>query len=143
VVKELSYQELEVRVRGLEIALKENEEEWRSLLESAPDIILKADSDGKILFINRTVPGFCIEETIGRSVYEYIPPDYQDMTREAIKQVFKTGDSVSFETIAAGPGGVPSWYSTRLGPVKVWAKPGSRKGITVYISIPKYLQMGR
>ena len=107
-VKELSYQELEMRVRGLEMALIENEEEWRSLLENAPDIILKADSDGKILFINRTVQGFCIEETIGRSVYEYIPPDYQDMTREAIKQVFKTGDSVSFETIAAGPGGAPS-----------------------------------
>jgi len=117
-IKELSYKELEMRVRGVEMALIENEEEWRSLLENAPDIILKADSDGKILFINRTVPGFSVEETIGRSVYEYIPPDYQDMTREAIKQVFKTGDSVSFETIAAGPGGAPSWYSTRLGPVK-------------------------
>ena len=58
--------------RHAEEALREKEEEWRSLVENAPDIIMTVDRDGKILFINRTVPGFTVQKTIGKKVYEYI-----------------------------------------------------------------------
>ena len=98
-------------------ALKQSEEKWRSLVENAPDIILTLDHDGKILFINRTVPGFEIEKTVGTSVYEYIPPEYRDVTEQSIKNVFQTGEVVRFETRATGPDGADSWYSTRLGPI--------------------------
>lgn len=93
-------------------------EGWRSLVENVPDIILTVDRSGKILFINRTVSGFTVEDTIGRSVYDYIPPEHHGLTRMSIAKVFQTGDIVSFETAAAGPGGIMSWYSTRLGPIK-------------------------
>jgi len=118
--KEPTYEKSEQRMARLEKEANEREQvedEWRSLLRNAPDIILKLDRDGKILFINHTVKGYTIEETIGRTVYEYIPPEYHDKVRESIEHIFKTGDIVSFEFIGDGPGGVLSWYSSRLGPV--------------------------
>jgi PAS domain S-box-containing protein len=124
-----TYEELEQRVNKLEgealerrlaeRVLRNNEDEWNSLVKNAPDIILKLDRDGKILFINRTVAGFTVEETIGKTVYEYIRPEHRDKIRESIKHIFKTGDVVSFEFMGTGPGGVLSWYSTRLGPIRV------------------------
>ncbi|MHC4865515.1 MAG: sensor histidine kinase [Planctomycetota bacterium] len=101
-----------------EEALREKEAHWRSLVESAPDIILMVDRDGRILFINRTVSSFAVEQTIGSSVYEYIPAEYHDLTRKSLEKVFETGDIVSFETQAAGPDGSICWYATRLGPIK-------------------------
>ena len=124
-----TYEELEQRVKALEKeaverqhaeqALRKNEDEWSSLVKNAPDIILKLDREGKILFINRTVDGFTIEETIGKTVYEYIPPEQHDKMRKAIEYIFKTGYIVGFEIIGAGPGGSLSVYSTRLGPIEV------------------------
>jgi PAS domain S-box-containing protein len=124
-----TYKELGQRVNDLENealehrraerVLRNNEDEWKSLVKNAPDIILKLDRDGKILFINRTVAGFTIEGTIGRTIYEYIPPKHQAKVKESIEHIFRTGDVVNFEFAGAGPGGALSWYSTRLGPVKV------------------------
>ena len=53
-------------------ALKESEAKWRSLVESAPDLVIMFDAQGKILFINRTVEGFVVEETIGKSVFDFV-----------------------------------------------------------------------
>ena len=120
-VNKPTYEELEQKAKELEGEANERElleEEWHSLMEYAPDLILKIDRNGKILFINRAFPGFTKEETIGKSVYEYIAPEHHEKTRKAIEQVFRTGDYVSFETIAAGPDGVPAWYSTHLGPIR-------------------------
>ena len=98
--------------------LRTSEEQWRTLLRSVPDIVIMADRSGKILFINRTVPGFSIEKTINKTIYEFIPPEHHALTRRAIGRVFRTGQEVSFETRAAGPNGTPVWYSTRLGAIK-------------------------
>ena len=39
------------------IDLRDSREQWRSLVEHAPDTILNVDTDGVIQFINRTAPG--------------------------------------------------------------------------------------
>jgi len=98
-------------------AFREEDEKWRSVIHRAPDSVLIVDRNGTILFINRAVPGFTVEKTIGKNVYDHIPPEYQDLTRESIEEVFRTGDAVSFETNAAGLGGV-TWYLTRLCPIE-------------------------
>lgn len=61
-----------------------NEEESRFLLQNAPDIILKFDPEGKIYFINRTVPGFNVNETIGKSIYEFILPEHQKTGKHGV-----------------------------------------------------------
>jgi len=100
-------------------ALRESEEKWHILLKSSPDAILNLERDGTILFINHhTVLGYTIEDTVGKTVYDFIPPEEHEKTRKAIEKIFQTGEAVSFETSVKGPDGELLWYSTRLGPVK-------------------------
>ena len=98
--------------------LKESEQKWRSLAENAPDVILTIDPDGTILFLNRTVTPFTPEKAVGTSVYEYVPPDYQQTLRDALEQVVRTGEPCSYEVAGCGPDGRTSWYQSRLGPIK-------------------------
>jgi len=101
-----------------EEALERSEKNWYSLLRNAPDAILNLDREGTILFINHTVPGYTTENTVGRTVYDFLPPGEHAKTREAINKVFETGRPVKFETSVMGPDGRLLWYLTHLGPIK-------------------------
>ena len=97
--------------------LRESEERWRSLVEHSPDIILTADREGKILFINRVVPGFRREEVTGTSIYDYAPPASRRIMKEALERIFTTGNSDQYETLGDGPHRKPTWYSSRMSPL--------------------------
>jgi PAS domain S-box-containing protein len=99
-------------------ALREAEQKWRCLAENAPDVILTADPDGTIIFMNRTVPPYTPEEAIGTSVYDYVLPEYRDVLRHALEEVVRTSQSCGYELAGAGPDGRTSWYQSRLGPIK-------------------------
>ncbi|MCJ7729524.1 MAG: PAS domain S-box protein, partial [Sedimentisphaerales bacterium] len=101
-----------------EEALREAEQKWRCLAENAPDVILTADPDGTILYLNRTVPPYTLEEAIGTSVYDYVLSEYRDVLRHAFEQVVKTDQPYSYELAGAGPGGRSSWYQSWVGPIK-------------------------
>ena len=89
---------------------------YRSVVENIPDIVFVADRDGTILFINRVLPGFTIEGTIGTKVYDHVPVECRRTMESHIKQVFETGRPSSYEV--AGADGGTRWYSTRVGPIK-------------------------
>jgi len=99
-------------------AQRESEEKWRFLLKSSPDTILNLERDGTILFVNHTVPGYTVEDTIGKTVYDFIPPEEHEKTRKAIEKVFQTGEEVDLETTLIGPVGNLFRYSTHTGPLK-------------------------
>jgi two-component system, sporulation sensor kinase E len=98
--------------------LRNREAEWESLARNTPAIIFTADRDGKILFMNRTVSGFDLQEVIGKSVYDFIPPAYHKTMMEAIERAFETEQAVDYETQGAGPDGTVVWYSTRVEIIK-------------------------
>ena len=97
--------------------LADSEKKWHSLLRNVPDVIMNLDRDGTILFINHTVHGYIVEETVGKTVYDFIPHIQHNRTREAIEKVFESGEVVRFETEIVGPDEDLRWYSTRLGPI--------------------------
>jgi PAS domain S-box-containing protein len=101
-----------------ESALRESEEKWRSLAENAPNIIFIVDRDGTIQFINRTVLGYTVEDVIGTKQINYIEPEYREIVEKTIEQVFKTGESGSYQIRGAGPNDSKAWYSSLVGPIK-------------------------
>jgi PAS domain S-box-containing protein len=101
-----------------EKALRESEEKWRSLAETAPCIILTVQRDGTIQFLNRPVGNYTPEDTIGTKVWDYVPPDHHSIMQKAIEHVFQTGHPISYQILGVGPEGPASaWYITQLGPI--------------------------
>ena len=104
--------------RERQARLRESEGKYRSLAENAPDIIMTVDRDGVISFINRTAPGFTIDQTIGTPIYDYIDAEYHDRVRQCVKKVFETGEPGTYEVTGRGPRGITGWYSTVVGPIE-------------------------
>jgi PAS domain S-box-containing protein len=106
------------RQKLAEEALRESEEKWHSLAETAPCVILTVQRDGTIQFLNRPVGSYTPEDTIGTKVWEYVPPDYHSIMKKAIEHVFQTGSPISYEVLGAGAEGpAAAWYMTQLGPI--------------------------
>ncbi|MGD8736059.1 MAG: PAS domain S-box protein [Anaerolineae bacterium] len=103
-----------------EIALRESEERWRSLVENAPDIILTLNREYRITFLNRAQEGSrrSAQDMLGTKVTDYLLPEHIDEARRAIQQVFDTGERALMEAGLASGADSVTWYSARLGPVR-------------------------
>jgi PAS domain S-box-containing protein len=101
--------------------LNESEELWRSLVETAPDVITSVDKHGTIHFINQGISTHTPEQLIGQDLYRFFPSDYQDLAREIVEDVFQTGKTESFE-VCSGDSRDPSWHTYRVGPLRINGK---------------------
>ncbi len=103
--------------KEMEEALHESEEKWRSLAENMPNIVMIVDRDGVLQYINRTVAGLTPEDVVGRSMFDYINPEYRRTIREVLERVFETGEPASYQLQGTGPDGGKAWYETCVGPI--------------------------
>ena len=101
-----------------EEALRKSEEKWRSLSENAPSFIMTIEPDCTIRFLNRAEPGYSVEDTVGKSVYDFVAPEYQNVARETIQQVLETGEQGRYEIEVIVPGVGTYWYETHVGAIK-------------------------
>jgi PAS domain S-box-containing protein len=101
-----------------EEALKKSEEKWRSLVENAPNVIIILDRKGRIQFVNRTLPFIEADEVIGKDHLDYVHPEYHEIVRQTINEVFRTGGSGRFIIRGLGPNGNMAWYETTVGPLR-------------------------
>lgn len=106
------------RLREAQQKLKESEELWRSLVETAPDTILTVDQAGVIRFINHPLAEMPPGSVIGRCFYDLLPDDYRGTAQEIIKSVFRTGETDMFEVRMDGPH-ASAWYTYRVGPLRM------------------------
>lgn len=97
----------------------ENENKWKQLAESAPDIIISISREGKILFINRPISAFTTEEVIGRDATSFIPQEHKPILEAALKKVFTNGTIAEYEILGGGADHKKAWYATRIAPVIV------------------------
>ncbi len=95
-------------------ALQTSEERFRILVENSPDLIVTLDREGKILFINRTLPEYSVEGVLGTNVSDYLSAEDWPRYRQALDEVFELGEARSLEVAAVGP---TSWL-VRLVPLK-------------------------
>ncbi len=108
--------------RQAEDDLRRSEERWRSLIESAPSVIMTVDRKGTITSINRVIEGYRVEEVIGTSANHYLPPDSQRTFRDALDRAFGEGLPVVYEVQAYAPDGSLTSWDCRMGPVSVEGK---------------------
>jgi len=104
--------------RSFERQIRESEARLRSILETAPDIIMTVDRAGKILFINRTFLPLVAEAVVGTSCFDYVPAESRARVEAALEKVFTTRALDEYEIL--GPpndAGVRAWSSVRVGPL--------------------------
>lgn len=80
-----------------EIALRESEESYRILAETASDVIIKIDANSTILFINSAgekVFGYKPLEMIGKSLTMIMPEDLREKHKKGIARYLQTGKRV-------------------------------------------------
>jgi PAS domain S-box-containing protein len=106
--------------KRIENQIRASEARLRSILETAPDIIMTVDRDGKILFINRTLPSLSVSDVLGTSCYDYVPAESRPRVAEALERAFTKGQPDEYEVRGPpGPDGERVWASVRVGPLIV------------------------
>jgi PAS domain S-box-containing protein len=101
-----------------EEALRDAKEKWTSLTENTDDIVMIVDGNGVIQYINRTIPPYTPEETVGRTVYDYVPREQHDVLEKSLREVFKTGKPDRYEVSSSIPTIGTIWFSTKIVPIK-------------------------
>ncbi len=98
-------------------ALRDSEANWRSLVESVPDIISTMDLDYRLEFINRlpAALGLKPQDIVGQSVFDFLPEEHHGRLREACAKVIATGEVATYEVRGLISG---YWYASCLGPIR-------------------------
>jgi PAS domain S-box-containing protein len=99
--------------KEVEEKIRKSEEKYRSVVKNAVDIIIIIDDKSNIQFINHSTT---TQNIIGKSIYEFILPDYADLVKQKLKKVYETKQPQSYE-IKGTSGGTTAWYSTNAGPI--------------------------
>ena len=92
-----------------------SKDQWRSMAEAAPGLILTVDRRGVILFTNRRPPGE--GQTVGASVFRIAPSSQEPLLRELLERTIAKGEAASRELRLDTPAG-PVWWLVRMGPVR-------------------------
>lgn len=101
-----------------EEALIRSEARWRSLAENMPDFVVIGDRDARILSINRLLPGFEMENVIGRYGWDFVAEPLQQEWRARYEEAVESGKVTRFDTrTQAQDEQAVIWYETILVPL--------------------------
>ncbi len=103
--------------RRSEKALRDSEALRRSITDSSPDYILMIDPEGRILFINHTLPEYTVAGVIGRTVYELLPEHSAKEMKQTVETVLRTGETSRFEIEHQGENDI-RYFDARVGAVR-------------------------
>lgn len=101
-----------------ELARLQREQAWqRTILSTAPAVVMRLSLDGVIEFINRVQPEYEARHPLGRSIFSFAPADQHEVMRAAMERVTRTLLPSSFESAAEAPDGTRDWYASTMGPI--------------------------
>lgn len=89
----------------------------RLLVEHSSDLMLVVTREGRIEFINQTLPGITRAQAVGSNVFDFVVPTYHDRLRQALERAWTSRQVDRFDFEGLGPHAGTSWYVTRIGPI--------------------------
>lgn len=103
----------------------ERRERWlQAIVDNIPAAVYVKDREGRYLMINRRLEALHAHsraEVIGRTEYDFFPPEIADVLRRNDQRVFETGEAYDCEEVSYQPDG-PHTYLALKFPL---AEPGS------------------
>ncbi len=99
--------------RRAERAADEAREFLRAVLKDVPPMVAVLDREGRIVFINR-LQRRPLEQVIGSSWLEYLPPEHHPRMRASLEELFRTGSPSCTEGSVQLPNGQRVWFSNQL-----------------------------
>ncbi|MCE5338306.1 MAG: PAS domain S-box protein [Methanomicrobiaceae archaeon] len=82
-----------------EAAIIESEGRFRALMNASPNAVMLIDRDDTILILNEVAAerfGGSVQEVMGTSILDYLPPDVAARRKEIVGEVFATGRPARF-----------------------------------------------
>ncbi len=101
--------------------LRESEEKYRVLVESAADAIFTLNEAGDFLSANQEAAramGKTPEDMISKNMYDLFPKDIADFQMARIKAVFQTGNPILADENVTQTKFGQRWYSTTVIPIR-------------------------
>jgi PAS domain S-box-containing protein len=98
-------------IKKTQEALRESEDRYRTLAESAPESIFILSRDGRFAYINKqgaVMLGKTVEEIRGLSLADVFPPPAAAHMMEEINLMFTTGQPIREESLVPSPAGLKS-----------------------------------
>ncbi|PKN80781.1 MAG: hypothetical protein CVU48_00735 [Candidatus Cloacimonetes bacterium HGW-Cloacimonetes-1] len=102
-----------------ELALRQSEEKYRSLVESSMSVISMFDYEGTVLFANKHAAarfGFEVDDFIGMKMSDIFPPHIAEYQLNVIRKVIDTGEATITEAESIVQDEV-RWYHTGIVPI--------------------------
>ncbi|HTL52234.1 MAG TPA: PAS domain S-box protein, partial [Planctomycetota bacterium] len=99
-------------------ALRESEEKFRHLYENSPDFIALVNEQGLIQLLNRAAAKIPRDQLIGRSIYEFTPPEDIPRMRDNLARVFQAGELVTVDQQSNTSDGQQRWFRNRVTPIR-------------------------
>ncbi len=102
-----------------ESAGKQNEQRYKTLADSSPDLVFVIDRQARIKYANNraaSVVGLAGEQAIGRSITEFFPRHINQVQQEQLVEVFEKGRAAHYE-LPTPVGDRVMWLETWLVPL--------------------------
>jgi PAS domain S-box-containing protein len=103
--------------RRVEELLRRSENQLRTLLQFAPDLILQARRDSTIIYCNRVTPPATMADVVGTKCVDWVAPEYRATVEDAFETVFGSGQPVNYEVLSAREPAGARWWSVHLAPI--------------------------
>jgi PAS domain S-box-containing protein len=97
------------------------QQRYRSLVESASDLVWRVDDQGRFTYLNRAAEGIYgaePSELVGKNAIEFADPDNLEADQAAFQDVMAGGELTAHETVHRSLDGVPRHLSFSARPVR-------------------------
>ncbi len=109
-----------------ESAGKQNEQRYKALADSSPDLVFVIDRQDRIKYANNraaSLVGLAGEQAIGRNLTEFFPQHINQVQQEQLREVFEKGRAAHYE--------LPTPVGDRVMWLETWLVPLNDEGGTV------------